>query len=185
MTRDELEHAIRAACAIAGDDELYIVGSQSILGPFPDASAALRRSMEVDVSPKTRLDRLDAIHGALGELSPFHRTHRFYVDAVDLAMIMLPTGWQGRLVPAYSPATNGCTGWCLDPADLAASKLAAFRDKDLDFVRELIGGRYLLTDVLQVRLQALPISAERIARAVAWMRRTEAELGSSPGAQQS
>lgn len=32
MTREELEHALRAACEIAGDDEVYVFGSQAILG---------------------------------------------------------------------------------------------------------------------------------------------------------
>jgi hypothetical protein len=32
MRRDQLEHAIRAACQIAGLTEVIIVGSQAILG---------------------------------------------------------------------------------------------------------------------------------------------------------
>jgi len=32
MTRDQLEHAIRAACDVAGDTELLIFDSQAILG---------------------------------------------------------------------------------------------------------------------------------------------------------
>jgi hypothetical protein len=31
MTRDQLEHAIRAACDVSKDTELYIFGSQAIL----------------------------------------------------------------------------------------------------------------------------------------------------------
>ena len=73
MTRDELEHAIRAACDVAEDEAVYVFGSQAILGQFPDAPAALRQSAEVDVAPYTRHDRADAIDGALGELSQFHR----------------------------------------------------------------------------------------------------------------
>lgn len=37
MTREELEHAIRAACDVSGDDEVYVFGSQAILGQYPDA----------------------------------------------------------------------------------------------------------------------------------------------------
>ena len=36
MTRDQLEHAIRAACDVAEDTELIVFGSQAILGTFPD-----------------------------------------------------------------------------------------------------------------------------------------------------
>lgn len=33
MTRSQLEHAIRAACEVANDTELWVFGSQAILGP--------------------------------------------------------------------------------------------------------------------------------------------------------
>lgn len=51
MRYDQLEHAIRAACDVAGDSELLIFGSQSILASFPEAPEALRASIEVDVQP--------------------------------------------------------------------------------------------------------------------------------------
>ncbi|NLT36422.1 MAG: hypothetical protein GXX83_11065 [Gaiellales bacterium] len=54
MRYDQLEHAIRAACDVAGDTELLIFGSQSILASFPDAPHVLRASIEVDVQAKTR-----------------------------------------------------------------------------------------------------------------------------------
>ena len=46
MKRSELEHVIRASGAIADDDELIVIGSQSILGQYPDAPAELLVSME-------------------------------------------------------------------------------------------------------------------------------------------
>jgi len=65
VNRDQLEHAIRAAGAISGDRELYVVGSQSILGKFPRAHADLCRYMEVDIAPKNFPER-----EALIEASP-------------------------------------------------------------------------------------------------------------------
>jgi len=41
MTRAELEHAIRAACDVAGDPEIWVFGSQAILGEHPDAPTRL------------------------------------------------------------------------------------------------------------------------------------------------
>jgi hypothetical protein len=79
MTREQLEHAIRAACEVSEDNEIWIFGSQAILGEFPNASKDLRASIEVDVQPKNRPDNVDVIDGALGELSLFHQTHGFYV----------------------------------------------------------------------------------------------------------
>jgi hypothetical protein len=51
MTRAELEHAIRAACDVAEDDEVYVFGSQAILGQYPDAPVVLRQSAETDIAP--------------------------------------------------------------------------------------------------------------------------------------
>ncbi len=36
MRRDQLEHAIRTACQITGQLEVIVVGSQAILGSFPE-----------------------------------------------------------------------------------------------------------------------------------------------------
>ncbi len=48
MTRSELEHAIRAACDVSGDHEVYVFGSQAILGQYPEAPERLRQSAEAD-----------------------------------------------------------------------------------------------------------------------------------------
>jgi len=54
MTREQLEHAIRAACEVSEDNEIWIFGSQAILGEFPNAPKDLRASIEVDVQPRNR-----------------------------------------------------------------------------------------------------------------------------------
>ena len=51
MTRDRLEHAIRAACDVAEDSEVFVFGSQAIVGQFPDAPESLRQSAEADIAP--------------------------------------------------------------------------------------------------------------------------------------
>ena len=140
MTREQLEHAIRAACEVTGDSEIWIFGSQAILGEFPNAPEALRTSIEVDVQPKNRSDKVDAIDGALGELSLFHQTHGFYVHGLPIKeAATLPEGWQLRVTPVFDEvSTNSKTGWCLETHDLATSKLVAYRQKYKDFVRLLL-----------------------------------------------
>lgn len=111
MTRDQLEHAIRAACDVSGDTELIVFGSQAILAEYPDAPPALRASVEVDVQPVNVPEAVDAIDGALGELSQFHATHGFYVHGVSVESATLPRGWLGRTVPVSHPvSTRGHTG---------------------------------------------------------------------------
>jgi alpha-tubulin suppressor-like RCC1 family protein len=96
MTRQQLEHAIRAACDVSGDSELLIFGSQAILGEYPEAPAPLRASIEVDVQPLNRPEAVDAIDGALGELSSFHQAFGFYVHGVSSSPHYFRLGGRGE-----------------------------------------------------------------------------------------
>jgi hypothetical protein len=61
MMRSELEHLIRAAGTIADDKEIIVIGSQSVLGQFPDAPHSLLVSAEADLFPVNHPDRADLI----------------------------------------------------------------------------------------------------------------------------
>ena len=143
MTRSELEHVIRAAGAVSDDREIVIIGSQSMLGQFPDAPAALRVSMEADVYPRNRPERSDLIDGAIGEGSQFHEQFGYYAQGVGEATATLPDGWRDRLVRIRNANTGESTGLCLEVHDLAISKYAAGREKDLAFTAAL--ARYRMT----------------------------------------
>lgn len=137
MTRSELEHVIRAAGAIAGDREIIVIGSQAVLGQFPHAPQALLVSMEADVYPRERPERADLIDGAIGEGSRFHEQFGYYAQGVGEATAILPDGWRDRLVRVENANTGGCAGLCLEVHDLAISKYAAGREKDLAFTATL------------------------------------------------
>lgn len=149
MKRSEIEHVLRAAKGIAGEDEFILIGSQSVLGAFPDAPLALRRSIELDIYPKHHPEKSDLIDGAIGERSLFHETHGYYAHGVSPETAHLPAGWENRLVRISSENTGGAIGWCLDVHDLAFSKLAAGRPKDLEFVGNLL--RYKLARQMRIK----------------------------------
>src|SRR5882672_7163441 len=138
MNRAELEHVIRAASGIVGHPDIVVIGSQAVLAQFPNAPAALLQSMEADVFPRACPDLSIQIDGAIGERSLFHETFGYYAHGVDDSTATAPSGWKERLVPIHNENTGGATGWCLEIHDLAASKLVAGREKDLDFVRLLV-----------------------------------------------
>jgi hypothetical protein len=119
MTRDQLEHIVRAACTIAADTELVIVGSQAVLAQFPDAPAELLVSMEADVYPRNHPERAELIEGSIGELSMFHETFGYYANGVGERTATLPEGWDRRLVAIHGPGTAGNTGLALDGDALA------------------------------------------------------------------
>ena len=172
MTREELEHAIRAACDVAEDDEVWVFGSQAILGEHPDAPEGLRQSAEADIAPKNFPERIDKIDGALGELSQFHRTFGFYVHGVSVETASLPAGWEDRAVSVAGKGSTPATGLCVEPHDLAASKLAAFRPKDRDFVRILIVEKLVSSELLAERLRGLEMDEAWRSRLTAWVKAT-------------
>lgn len=177
MTREELEHAIRAACDVADDHELWVFGSQAILGEHPDAPEELRQSVEADVAPKNFPERVGRIDGALGELSQFHQTFGFYVHGVPVESVTLPSGWEERAIAVPGRGTEPSTGWCLEPHDLAASKLAAFREKDRDFVRVLLVERLLSVEALLARVEKLAVDEELRIRIVSWVEAIGGSVG--------
>jgi len=169
MRRDQLEHAIRTACQIIGRTEVIIVGSQSILGTYPEEALPdlATMSMEIDVLPiadtNEETARLaDDIEGVAGELSPFEEMHGFSIDGVDLETSALPAGWRDRLVQVQNANTAAAggepifTGWCLDKDDLCVAKLCAFREKDRDFVLALIDAGLVDRDVIANRMSTVP-----------------------------
>jgi len=176
MTRDQLEHAIRAACDIAGDTELWVFGSQAILGEYPSAPENLRSSIEVDVQPKNCPEAADEIDGALGEASVFHATHGFYVHGLLIEPTAFPEGWQERAVPVRSPGTNDNTGWCLEAHDLAAGKLCAYREKDREFVRTLLVEDIISVVTLKARIRDMTVAADLQERLLDWIDITVEEL---------
>jgi hypothetical protein len=151
MKRSELEHVIRAAGSIANDVAIVVIGSQSILGQFPDAPASLLVSAEADVFPLNHPEHSDLIDGSIGEGSPFHELYGYYAQGVGERTATLPRGWQERLVSISNPNTLGITGLCLEVHDLAVSKYVAGREKDLEFTRELVKHGMVRLDTLMAR----------------------------------
>jgi hypothetical protein len=161
MKRSELEHIIRAACQIADDDELIIIGSQAILGAAPDAPTSLLVSNEADVWPRNHPERADLIDGTIGEGSPFHDTFGYYAQGVGAETAILPRGWMERLVAVRNANTRGCVGWCLEPHDLVVSKYLAGRDKDLRFGREALTSGLVSASTLLARLAETDVDDAR------------------------
>lgn len=161
MQRPQLEHIIRAAAGITGAREFVIIGSQAVLGQFPNSPAELLVSIEADLfSPRSQADS-DLIDGSIGEGSPFHQTFGYYAHGVAEETAVLPAGWKTRLIPIHNENTGGGTGLCLEVHDLAVSKLVAGREKDLSFITTLVRRQLASPEMIRVRLNTTDISLER------------------------
>ena len=163
MHRQQLEHIIRAAAGITGASEFVIVGSQAVLGQFPQAPAELLISIEADVFTLRDPADSDLIDGSIGEGSPFHQTFGYYAHGVSIETAVLPSGWRERLVPVHNENTGGGTGLCLEIHDLAVSKLVAGREKDVDFLNGLLRHGLVRVPVISERLAQTVMSPDRFA----------------------
>ena len=76
-------------------------------------------------------------------MSPFHHEFGYYAHGVAPETATLPEGWEQRLVELQVNDTLGTIGLCLEKHDLAFSKLAAGREKDIAFIRELLNYRLI------------------------------------------
>ena len=169
MTRQQFEHAVRAAGAVLGVNELLVIGSQalhaSVSGEVPMEAM---RSIEVDIAVLHDIDgRLaDLVDGSIGEGSMFHDTFGYYAQGVVETTAVLPSGWRDRLVRFETPATKGVTAWCLEVHDLWVSKAVAGREKDIDFCRALLQRMIVERDRLRSRLDTMDGIDEHVRKAV-------------------
>jgi hypothetical protein len=165
MKRDELEHVIRAAATVAGESEIVVVGSQAILGQFPNAPHTLLFSQEADVYPRERPEKAIEIDGAMGDGSQFHETFGYYAHGVGPETAKAPVGWQDRLVPVRVPLLAGqeaqATGWCMEAHDLVLAKLAAGRKRDMEFAQEAIRNDIVQPQELLRRVADLPLARQQ------------------------
>jgi hypothetical protein len=103
MRREDFEHVVAAAAEASGETELVVVGSQAILGSFPNAPASVLPLMEADLCPLHHPEKADEIDGSLGDGSWFHRTHGYYAHGVGPETASVPAGWEARLVRVEVP----------------------------------------------------------------------------------
>lgn len=158
MKRSELELALRVAGKVARDREFIVFGSQSILGTVAKPPKVCLISQEVDLYPKNYPQAVLLIVNELGRRSSFADKNGFFVDCVTPDLAAFPDGWTERLIPFRTKRTGGVTGWCMELHDVVASKLAAGRDKDMEYVRALLATELLNCLVLENRVASLPVS---------------------------
>lgn len=163
MKKRQLDHVLRAAGRITGEDEFVIIGSQSLHGKYPDLPDEIVSSAEVDLIASKRVERTDWLN-VIGQDSPFHQEFGYYADPVEEGTATLPASWKTRLVPLPAGETGGVRGLCLDPHDLAISKYVARREKDRLFNRELVRRHLVDKKRLLGLLKETPVAEQVLER---------------------
>jgi hypothetical protein len=184
LKRSELAHILRAASRIAGETDIVVFGSQSILGSFdeddlPDAAVG---SVEADVTfwSDARDEKADMVDGAIGEGSEFHQMYGYYAQGVSITTAKLPADWKDRVVVFQNFSSVPGRGICLEPHDLVVSKLVAGREKDLVFAAALLDAGLIQASTLMERARMLDELPGVIRRIVKWIEWWESRFQSRP-----
>jgi hypothetical protein len=171
VRRQELAHILRAACTIAHDRDVLVLGSQAILGAYDDAELpeVVVLSREADVAFLDDPDRrkADDVEGAIGEMSSFHEINQVYAEGVHIDTAELPERWRDRLITWNLRSSEPATPSFIEPHDLVVSKLAAGREKDIAFAASLLDAGLVNLSIVLERAAVLPASAKRV---TAWLR---------------
>ena len=158
MTKSKLEIMLREAGVIARDRDFFLFGSQSLRAVCPRYPGEFPKTIEADLYPRRHPQAWGLLRQQMGRDSKFHYKHGVFLDCVDPGLATLPDGWMERLIPFRTPRTGGVTAWCLDPNDLFASKLAAWREKDRQFLRAMLRRKLARPGIVKRRIAKLPVS---------------------------
>lgn len=155
MRKSDLFELISAIKLLAPDEMPIIVGSQAvyIVTDFP--LEIIRQSIECDfifIGGKSEIRT--EINKKLGVFSQFQIENGFYADALGLATVVLPTGWQERLQNLKDE--NGNTiAKTAEIHDIAVSKLIAGHEKDFIFLKELFLREYISIETFLERAKLI------------------------------
>ena len=165
MRKSDLFKLIQDFKALSGEEAPIIVGSQALHAVTDTLPEVARRSVECDFLLSSGNFHMRAtIDEEMGVLSNYQVVNGFFADTLGLATVVLPDGWDKRLQP-FVDDENVLIALCLDPYDLAVSKLIAGRDKDIEFIEALLASELLSIDKLleQVKLvESMPLVAAQL-----------------------
>ena len=119
MNREQLADVLRAVSRVAEDPDVLVIGSQSILGSYPEdrLPPEATGSMEVDTAfltdpGNTKSDRVD---GTIGELSNFHDTHGYYPQGVSINTGVFPQAGRIAWLSTKPQPPNQAAGYASNP----------------------------------------------------------------------
>lgn len=167
VQKSDLFELVRQIKQIAPEEIPIIVGSQAVQVITQILPEIVQQSIECDfLLASGKSETRAEINKKLGVFSSYQLEHGFYADALGLATVILPTGWQERLQKLEDENGN-VIAYVAEIHDIAISKLIAGREKDFLFLKELFVREFVEIDVFLERVflvQSMPQSAVLVSR---------------------
>lgn len=155
MRKPAFIELIQRVRAITGTVELVIVGSHCLYAVTEQVPEVVAQSVEADflLGPYS-LELMMQVNADLGVASPYFKEYGNYADALGLASVTLPPGWETRLQPLAND-DGQILARCLELYDVAVSKLMAGRDKDWTFLVYLLDAQLITLPDLAMRAELI------------------------------
>ncbi len=162
MNRQKAMHLLRAIATISGENTLVLVGSATVLFRAKHIPAAMFNTNEIDVYAPDAADPdmfSDLIDGTIGRGSQFDRTYNYFGDGVSPNTASMPSDWRDRARPEPDIAPAGVEVIVPDINDIALSNMAAWRDKDRDWLKAGVQSLILDPGAMAARLHLMPAAS--------------------------
>ncbi len=98
MKKEQLLDLTRRVGTITGSNIPIIVGSQALFAVTEDVPGSVRESIECDYLLASA-EAIRTVIKELGLFSEFQNSTGYFADALGLATVVLPPGWEARLQP--------------------------------------------------------------------------------------
>jgi len=140
---------------------IFSSSAVSLLGTCSSIPRDFPKTIEADLYPRRHPEAWTLLRSRLGKGSAFFRRNGYHIDCTDPFLATLPDGWIERLISFRTARTKGVTAWCLEAHDLFVSKLVAWRDKDVQYLRKMLAHRFVKAATIFARINDLSMDAGR------------------------
>jgi len=159
VLRSDLLKLIAEFAALSGENPPVIVGSQAFYAITDRLPEIARKSIECDfLLSSANFSKRIEIDENLGVFSEFQARNGYFADALGKATVVLPKGWEDRLMP-LSNENGDVVALCADPHDVAVAKIIAGREKDHEFLVSALNSE--LIDIAKLR-DRLDLAAHKV-----------------------
>ncbi len=155
LTKAAIGHLLRAVSGVTGETSVVMIGTGAVIAQLKTVPLDLMMTREVDVYTAGVSDQdqmSDLIDGTIGEGSPFDTTFGYYAHGVGERTACLPDDWQTR---AIRLTIGGVECLCPERNDIALSKLCAWREKDVSWLKAGLSTSILSLDAMVARSRSI------------------------------
>ena len=154
----KLHHLVRAVASITNEKNFVIVGSASVLLTSRHIPAKMLNTDEIDIFAPDSGDEeaFSLLVESIGKGSQFDKTFHYYADGVSSKTSIMPHDWLSRARLIENISMAGITVKVPDINDIALAKMCAWREKDIEWLREGVRALLITPSLMRERLSLLP-----------------------------